>query len=155
MKIGIGYDVHKLVANRELILGGAKIPYFKGLLGHSDADVLVHSVMDSILGAAGLGDIGKFFPDTDERYKDISSLKLLEKVNAIIKSKGYTVGNIDSVIIAQSPKLSPYTEEMRANISNILNISINNINIKATTEEGLGFTGAGKGISSQSVCLLV
>ncbi|PJI07919.1 MULTISPECIES: 2-C-methyl-D-erythritol 2,4-cyclodiphosphate synthase [Clostridium] len=155
MRIGIGYDVHKLVANRKLILGGVKIPYSKGLLGHSDADVLIHAIMDSILGAAGLGDIGKFFPDTDEKYEGISSLKLLEKVSTIINNKGYTVGNIDSVIIAQSPKLSPYIEEMRANISNILNISLNNINIKATTEEGLGFTGTGEGISSQSVCLLV
>lgn len=155
MRIGIGYDVHKLVENRKLILGGVEIPYSKGLLGHSDADVLVHAIMDSILGAAGLGDIGKFFPDNDEKYKGISSLKLLEEVSTIIKSKGYAVGNIDSVIIAQKPKLAPYIEEMRINLSNILNISPSNINIKATTEEGLGFTGTGEGISSQSVCLLV
>lgn len=154
MKIGIGYDVHALVPNRKLILGGIDIPYEKGLLGHSDADVLVHAIMDSILGALGLGDIGKHFPDTDEEYKDISSLILLERVyNIMIKSK-YKIENIDTVIVAQSPKLAPYIENMKLNISKILNTSVSNINIKATTTEKLGFEGKKEGISAYSVCLL-
>ena len=154
MKIGIGYDVHALVENRKLILGGIDIPYEKGLLGHSDADVLVHAIMDSILGALGLGDIGKHFPDTDEEYKDISSLILLERVyNIMIKSK-YKIENIDTVIVAQSPKLAPYIENMKLNISKILNTSVSNINIKATTTEKLGFEGKKEGISAYSVCLL-
>ena len=155
MKIGIGYDVHALVENRKLILGGIDIPYEKGLLGHSDADVLVHAIMDSILGALGLGDIGKHFPDTDEEYKDISSLILLERVyNIMIESK-YKIGNIDTVIVAQSPKLAPYIEDMKLNISKILNTPVFNINIKATTTEKLGFEGRKEGISAQSVCLLI
>lgn len=154
MRIGIGYDVHKLVENRSLILGGVKIPFHKGLLGHSDADVLIHSIMDSLLGAAALGDIGKHFPDTDDTFKGISSIHLLEKVNNLIKDNNFTISNIDAVIIAQKPKLSPYIDDMRQNIAHILNIDLNQINIKATTEEGLGFTGTLQGISSQSVCLL-
>lgn len=154
MKIGIGYDVHALVPNRKLILGGIDIPYEKGLLGHSDADVLVHAIMDSVLGALGLGDIGKHFPDTDEEYKDISSLILLERVyNIMIESK-YKIGNIDTVIVAQSPKLAPYIEDMKLNISKILNTSVSNINIKATTTEKLGFEGRKEGIAAHSVCLL-
>ena len=155
MKIGIGYDVHALVENRKLILGGIDIPYEKGLLGHSDADVLVHAIMDSILGALGLGDIGKHFPDTDEEYKDISSLILLEKVYDIMTESKYKIGNIDTVIIAQSPKLAPYIEDMKLNISKILNTPVFNINIKATTTEKLGFEGRKEGISAQSVCLLI
>lgn len=154
MRIGLGYDVHKLVENRALILGGVKIPYDKGLLGHSDADVLLHAIMDAMLGALALGDIGKHFPDTDEKYKGISSLKLLEAVYSLIKEKGYSVVNLDSIIVAQKPKMAPYIEEMRKNISHQLNIPIDCISVKATTEEGLGFTGSGEGISSQCVCLL-
>ncbi|MBA5851415.1 2-C-methyl-D-erythritol 2,4-cyclodiphosphate synthase [Clostridium sp. cel8] len=154
MRIGIGYDVHKLVENRPLILGGVKINYEKGLLGHSDADVLIHAIMDSMLGALSLGDIGKLFPDSCEKYKNISSIKLLQHVNNLILEHSYTIGNIDSIIIAQEPKLSPYINQMRETISNTLNININSISIKATTEEGLGFTGAKQGIAAQSVCLL-
>lgn len=142
MRIGLGYDVHKLTENRKLIIGGVEIPHDKGLLGHSDADVLIHAIMDSILGALALGDIGKHFPDTDEEYKGADSMKLLEHVYNLITSKGYKIGNIDSTIIAQSPKMAPYIESMRSNISKVLNTDIDNINIKATTEEGLGFTGA-------------
>lgn len=155
MRIGLGYDVHKLVEDRSLILGGATIPYKYGLLGHSDADVLVHAIMDSILGAACLGDIGTHFPDNNLIYKDISSLSLLKKVYDLVEEKGFSIGNIDATIIAQNPKLSPYIDEMRSNISCTLNININQINIKATTEEGLGFTGSGEGIASQSICLLI
>lgn len=155
MRIGFGYDVHKLVENRELIIGGATIPHTKGLLGHSDADVLIHAIMDSLLGAAALGDIGKHFPDTDEKYKGISSIELLKHVNTLITSKGYTIGNIDSTIIAQKPKMAPHLEAMIANISKALNIEPNQINIKATTEEGLGFTGSEEGIAAQSICLLL
>ncbi|URZ02223.1 2-C-methyl-D-erythritol 2,4-cyclodiphosphate synthase [Clostridium felsineum] len=155
MRVGIGYDVHKLVENRKLILGGIEIEYSKGLLGHSDADVLIHAIIDSILGAAGLGDIGKLFPDNDDKYKGISSLKLLSEVNTIIKNKGYKIGNIDSTIIAQKPKLSPYIEDIKKSLCTVLDIDLENINVKATTEEGLGFTGSGEGISSQSICLLV
>lgn len=155
MRIGFGYDVHKLVENRKLIIGGVTIPHTKGLLGHSDADVLIHAIMDSLLGAAALGDIGKHFPDTDEKYKGISSIELLKHVNTLIASKGYTIGNIDSTIIAQRPKMAPHLESMIANISKALNIEPNQINIKATTEEGLGFTGSEEGIAAQSICLLL
>lgn len=154
MRIGTGYDVHKLVEGRKLILGGVEIPYSKGLLGHSDADVLIHSIMDSLLGAAALGDIGKHFPDTSEKYKDISSIKLLKQVKVILESEGYKIGNIDATIIAQRPKLAKYIEEMRKNIAKALDIDVKYISVKATTEEGLGFTGREEGISSQSVCLL-
>ncbi len=154
MRIGLGYDVHKLVEGRELIIGGVSVPHEKGLLGHSDADVLVHAIMDSMLGALALGDIGKHFPDTDEKYKGADSIKLLEFVNNLINEKGYKVNNIDSIIIAQSPKMAPYIDEMRKNIAIALNTDINNISVKATTEEGLGFTGTKQGISSQSICLL-
>lgn len=154
MKIGMGYDVHKLVENRDLILGGVKIPYELGLLGHSDADVLLHAIMDSLLGAAALGDIGKHFPDTDDRFKGISSIKLLTEVGKLISEKGYKIENIDATIIAQKPKMAPHIPLMRENIASALNIELDKINVKATTEEGLGFTGEGKGISSQSICLL-
>ncbi|MGL5244242.1 MAG: 2-C-methyl-D-erythritol 2,4-cyclodiphosphate synthase [Sarcina sp.] len=154
MRIGMGYDVHKLVEARDLILGGVKIPYEKGLLGHSDADVLLHAIMDSLLGAAALGDIGKHFPDTCEEFKGANSLNLLEHVGNLISNKCYKISNIDATIIAQKPKMFPYIENMKKNISETLNISIDQINIKATTEEGLGFTGSGEGISAQSICLL-
>lgn len=154
MRVGLGYDVHKLVPERDLILGGVKIPYEKGLLGHSDADVLLHAIMDGLLGSLALGDIGKHFPDTDEKYKGISSLKLLEHVGSLIKGKGYKVINIDSIVVAQKPKISPYIEDMRINIAKYLDINIDCVSVKATTEEGLGFTGSGEGISSQCVCLL-
>ena len=154
MRIGLGYDVHKLVEGRPLIMGGVNIPYEKGLLGHSDADVLIHAIMDAMLGALALGDIGKHFPDTDEKYKGSDSMKLLQCVNDLINEKGYEISNIDSIIIAQSPKMAPHIENMRQNISNVLNTDIENISVKATTEEGLGFTGAKEGISAQSICLL-
>ena len=154
MRIGMGYDVHKLVENRDLILGGVKIPYSLGLLGHSDAEVLLHAIMDSLLGAAALGDIGKHFPDSDDRYKGISSIELLKHVGSLLKENDWLIENIDSTIIAQKPKMAPHIENMRKNISEALNIDIGQINVKATTEEGLGFTGEGKGISSQSICLL-
>lgn len=154
MRIGMGYDVHKLVEDRDLILGGVKIPYSLGLLGHSDADVLLHAIMDSLLGAAALGDIGKHFPDSDHRYKGISSIELLKHVGSLLKENNWLIENIDSTIIAQNPKMAPHIENMRKNISEALNINIDQINVKATTEEGLGFTGEGKGISSQSICLL-
>ncbi len=154
MRIGMGYDVHKLVENRDLILGGVKIPYSLGLLGHSDADVLLHAIMDSLLGAAALGDIGKHFPDSDDRYKGISSIELLKHVGSLLKENDWLIENIDSTIIAQKPKMAPHIENMQKNISEALNIDIGQINVKATTEEGLGFTGEGKGISSQSICLL-
>lgn len=154
MRIGMGYDVHKLVENRDLILGGVTIPYEKGLLGHSDADVLLHAIMDSLLGATALGDIGKHFPDTDVKYKGISSINLLKEVGTLITSNGFLIGNIDSTIIAQAPKMAPHIQTMRENIANALNISLDQINVKATTEEGLGFTGTGEGISSQSICLV-
>ena len=154
MRIGMGYDVHKLVEDRDLILGGVKIPYSLGLLGHSDADVLLHAIMESLLGAAALGDIGKHFPDSDHRYKGISSIELLKHVGSLLKENNWLIENIDSTIIAQKPKMAPHIENMRKNISEALNINIDQINVKATTEEGLGFTGEGKGISSQSICLL-
>ncbi len=154
MRIGMGYDVHRLVPDRKLIIGGVLIPHELGLLGHSDADVLLHAIMDSLLGAAALGDIGKHFPDTDERYKGISSLKLLEYVGKLINETDYKICNIDATIIAERPKMAPYITQMRENIASALNISISDINVKATTEEGLGFTGEKKGISAQSICLL-
>ena len=154
MRIGLGYDVHRLVEGRDLIIGGVKIPYEKGLLGHSDADVLLHAIMDSLLGASALGDIGKHFPDTDEKFKGISSIKLIEEVGKLLLSNGYSINNIDSSIIAQKPKMAPFIQQMRENIANALNIDLMQINVKATTEEGLGFTGNGEGISSQSICLL-
>ena len=155
MRVGLGYDVHKLVEGRKLIIGGVNVPHEKGLLGHSDADVLIHAVMDSILGALALGDIGKHFPDTDEKYKGADSMKLLEFVYNLINEKGYGIGNIDCIIIAQSPKMAPHIQNMRENIAKALNTSIENINVKATTEEWLGFTGAKEGIAAQSICLLV
>ena len=154
MRIGMGYDVHKLVEGRKLILGGVEIPYEKGLLGHSDADVLLHAVMDAMLGAAALGDIGKHFPDTDPEFEGISSLKLLKRAAATVRKNGYTVDNIDATIIAQRPKMAPYIEQMRHNIAKALGTDVENINVKATTEEGLGFTGSGEGISANAVCLL-
>ena len=155
MRVGLGYDVHKLVEGRKLIIGGVNIEHEKGLLGHSDADVLIHAVMDSILGALALGDIGKHFPDTDKKYKGADSIKLLEFVHNLIVENGYSIGNIDCTIIAQSPKMAPHIKNMRENIAKALNTSIDNINVKATTEEGLGFTGAKEGIAAQSICLLV
>lgn len=154
MRIGMGYDVHKLVEGRKLILGGVEIPYEKGLLGHSDADVLIHAVMDSLLGAAALGDIGKHFPDTEPQYEGISSIKLLEHVGKLLEDNMYIIGNIDATIIAQRPKLAPYRDQMVENIAKALKISKNQICVKATTEEGLGFTGRGEGIASQSIALL-
>ena len=151
----MGYDVHKLTENRDLIIGGVNIPYDKGLLGHSDADVLLHAIMDSLLGAAALGDIGKHFPDTDEKYKGISSIKLLTFVGELLKKNNFEILNIDSTIIAQAPKMAPHITTMRENISNALNIDMSQINVKATTEEGLGFTGKKEGISSQGICLLL
>lgn len=155
MRVGIGYDVHKLVKDRPLILGGVKIPYEKGLLGHSDADVLIHAIMDALLGAVALGDIGKHFPDTDEKYKGISSLSLLDKVYQTIIKEGYQIGNIDATIIAQKPKLASFIDQMAEEIVTVLQIKRNQINIKATTEEGLGFTGEGLGISAQAICCLI
>ncbi len=151
MRIGIGYDVHRLVEGRELIIGGVNIPYEKGLLGHSDADVLLHAICDAILGAAGLGDIGKHFPDSDAKYKGICSLKLLEHTVNLINEKGYEIENIDCTIVAQAPKLAPYIETMKNNISKITKCDVN---VKATTEEHLGFTGSGEGMSAQAVALL-
>lgn len=154
MRVGLGYDVHKLVEGRKLILGGVTIPHSLGLLGHSDADVLVHAIMDALLGAAALGDIGKHFPDTDEKYKGISSLKLLEHVAGLLEQEGYVIENIDATIIAQKPKLRPYIEQMEQKIADVLHIGQNQVNIKATTEEGLGFTGTEQGIASQAICSL-
>lgn len=154
MRIGMGYDVHRLVEDRDLIMGGVKIPYEKGLLGHSDADVLLHAIMDALLGAAALGDIGKHFPDTEEQYKGISSLKLLEHVGKILDEHLYIVENIDATIIAQKPKMRPYIDEMRQNIADVLHLELDQVNVKATTEEGLGFTGTGEGISSQAICAI-
>lgn len=154
MRVGMGYDVHKLVEGRDLILGGVKVPHTLGLLGHSDADVLLHAIMDALLGAAALGDIGKHFPDTDEQYRGISSMKLLEHVGNLIEQEGYVIENIDATIIAQKPKLRPYIEEMEENIARVLKIEKNQINVKATTEERLGFTGREEGIAAQAVCSL-
>ena len=155
MRIGMGYDVHKLVEDRDLILGGVKIPFEKGLLGHSDADVLLHAISDSLLGAAALGDIGRHFPDTDAKFKGADSLLLLQEVGILIKEKGYSIGNIDATIIAQKPKMLPHIPTMRKNIARVLEIEVDQINVKATTEEGLGFTGSMEGISSQSIALLL
>lgn len=154
MRIGMGYDVHRLTQDRKLIVGGVPIPYEKGLLGHSDADVLLHAVMDALLGAAALGDIGKHFPDSDPVYKGISSLELLKKVGSLLEENGYLIENIDSTIIAQAPKMRPYIETMRENIAAALGIMPEQVNVKATTEEGLGFSGRGEGISAQAVCML-
>lgn len=154
MRIGMGYDVHRLTEGRKMILGGVEIPFEKGLLGHSDADVLTHAVMDSLLGAAALGDIGKHFPDTDPAYKDVSSIKLLEHVGRLLEDNLYLIGNIDATIIAQRPKVGPYREQMRENIAKALKISTDKVSIKATTEEGLGFTGREEGIAAQSIALL-
>ena len=154
MRVGIGYDVHRLTEGRDLIIGGVKIPYEKGLLGHSDADVLLHAISDALLGAAALGDIGKHFPDTDPAYKGISSMILLEKVGDLIAERSFLIENVDATIIAQAPKMRPFIDEMRENIAKALKIDVSQVNVKATTEEGLGFTGTGEGISSQAVCLL-
>lgn len=154
MRVGTGYDVHRLTKDRELIMGGVKIPYEKGLLGHSDADVLLHAVMDALLGAAAMGDIGKHFPDSDPAYRGISSLTLLEKVGSLLTQQGFFVENIDATIIAQAPKMRPYIETMRENIAGTLGMDLSCVNVKATTEEGLGFTGSGEGIAAQAVCLL-
>ena len=153
-RIGIGYDVHKLVTGRDLVIGGVLIPYSKGLLGHSDADVLTHAVMDSILGALGKGDIGLHFPDSCEKYKGVSSIMLLSKVNKILSVNNYEIINIDTIIIAQKPKMSPYFNCMVNTLSNALQISADKVNLKATTEEGLGFTGDGSGIAAKSICLI-
>ena len=155
MRVGMGYDVHKLTEGRKLILGGVDIPWEKGLLGHSDADVLIHAVMDALLGAAALGDIGKHFPDTDPAYKGISSIKLLVHVAELLRKQEYAVGNIDATVIAQKPKMAPHIPQMRKNMADALGIPESMINIKATTEEGLGFTGRGEGIASQAICLLI
>lgn len=154
MKVGIGYDVHKFEFGRKLIIGGLEIPYEKGLLGHSDADVLVHAIMDSLLGAMGEGDIGKLFPDTDDRYKDVSSIELLKQIGNILYEKNFKISNIDSVIIAQEPKMKPYIEEMKINIALALNIDMSKVSVKATTTEHLGFEGRKEGISAQAVCLI-
>ena len=154
MRVGMGYDVHRLVEGRELVMGGVKIPYEKGLLGHSDADVLLHAIMDALLGAAALGDIGKHFPDNDPAYEGISSLVLLEKVGEQLTSKSFLIENIDATIIAQAPKMRPYIDAMRENIARVLGLDTGHVNVKATTEEGLGFTGKGEGISAQAICLL-
>lgn len=154
MRVGMGYDVHRLCEDRDLIIGGVKIEYEKGLLGHSDADVLLHAISDALLGAAALGDIGKHFPDTDEQYKGISSLILLQRVGELLSEEGFIINNIDATIIAQAPKMRPYIDEMRANIAKTLELEISQVNVKATTEEGLGFTGNKEGISAQAVCLI-
>lgn len=155
MRVGMGYDVHRLTEERKLILGGVEIPWEKGLLGHSDADVLVHAVMDALLGAAALGDIGKHFPDTDPAYKGISSILLLRHVTELLKKNGYAIGDVDATIIAQKPKMAPHILKMRENMAEAMGISIDCLNVKATTEEGLGFTGREEGIAAQAICLLV
>lgn len=154
MRVGLGYDVHKLVEGRDLILGGVTIPWELGLLGHSDADVVVHAIMDALLGAAALRDIGRHFPDTDPQYKGISSILLLKKVRDLLEENGYRIINIDATIVAQKPKLLPYIDTMIENVANALGIAVNQVNIKATTEEGLGFTGTLQGISSQAICAI-
>jgi 2-C-methyl-D-erythritol 2,4-cyclodiphosphate synthase len=154
VRIGHGYDVHRLVPDRALILGGVTVPFEKGLLGHSDADVLLHAICDALLGALALGDIGKHFPDTDEQYKSIDSRILLSHTAELIREKGWQIGNIDATVIAQAPRLSPYIQEMRENIATVLNIPLDAISVKATTEEHLGFTGEGLGIAAHAVCLL-
>ena len=154
MRVGLGYDVHRLAEGRDLILGGVKIPYEKGLLGHSDADVLLHALTDALLGAAALGDIGRHFPDTDERYRGISSLILLEKAYTLVKERGYSLGNADMVLILQKPKLKEYIPSMEENIAGALSCEKERISVKATTEEGLGFTGRGEGVSAKAIVLL-
>ena len=154
MRIGMGYDVHRLTEGRKMVVGGVEIPYEKGLLGYSDADVLLHAIMDALLGAAALGDIGKHFPDTDPAYKGISSIKLLERVGGLLEEHLFLIENIDATIIAQAPKMRPHIDTMRQNIAEALRIEISQINVKATTEEGLGFTGNGEGISAQAICML-
>lgn len=154
MRIGMGYDVHKLVEDRKLIIGGVEIAYEKGLLGHSDADVLLHAISDALLGAAALGDIGKHFPDTDPQYSGADSLVLLKRVGELLEEKFFLIENIDATIIAQAPKMRPHIDTMRENIANALGIQVEQVNVKATTEEGLGFTGMGEGISSQAICML-
>lgn len=154
MKIGIGYDVHRLVEGRDLIIGGVHIPYYKGLLGHSDADVLSHAIMDAILGSAGLGDIGKHFPDADERFKDISSIELMRRVMELIEDTGYRIVNVDSIIMAEEPKMARFIPNMEENIAKVLKIGVEQVNIKATTVEGLGAIGAGAGIAAQAVVLI-
>lgn len=154
MRIGMGYDVHRLTKNRKCVIGGVEIPYEKGLLGHSDADVLLHAVMDALLGAAALGDIGRHFPDTDNAYKDADSMELLRKVGELLEEQAFLIENIDATIIAQAPKMRPYIDQMRENIAGALKIEVEQVNVKATTEEGLGFTGAGEGISAQAICML-
>ena len=155
MRVGMGYDVHRLTENRDLIIGGVKIPYEKGLLGHSDADVLLHAIMDALLGAAAMGDIGKHFPDTDPEYEGASSMKLLEHVGQLLEEENYQIINIDATIIAQRPKMAPHIPQMVENVARVLKLEKNQVNIKATTEEGLGFTGTGEGISSQAICALM
>ena len=154
VRIGHGYDVHRLVPQRALILGGVTVPFEKGLLGHSDADVLLHAVCDALLGALALGDIGKHFPDSDDRFKDIDSRILLSKTAELIREKGWQIGNIDATVVAQAPRLSPYIQEMRENIATVLDIPLDTVSVKATTEEHLGFTGQGLGIAAHAVCLL-
>lgn len=154
MRIGMGYDVHRLTEGRDLIIGGVKIPYEKGLQGHSDADVLLHAISDALLGAAALGDIGKHFPDTDPAYKGISSMILLQRVGELLEENFFLIENIDATIIAQAPKMRPYIDSMRENISRALGVEADRVNVKATTEEGLGFTGTGEGISAQAICML-
>ena len=154
MHIGMGYDVHRLVEERKLIMGGVEIPFEKGLLGHSDADVLLHAIMDALLGAAALGDIGKFFPDNDPAYDGANSVMLLKKAGEMLQQQGYVIENIDATIIAQMPKMRPYIDQMRRNIADTLELDLSQVNVKATTEEGLGFTGTGEGISAQAICLL-
>ena len=154
LRIGHGYDVHRLCENRKLIIGGVDIPYEKGLLGHSDADVLLHAISDALLGAAALGDIGKHFPDKDPAYKDADSLKLLAEVGKLLKEKGYAPSNIDSTVIAQAPKLAPHIEKMRENIAFALGMEKDSVSVKATTEEGLGFSGEGAGIAAHAVCII-
>ena len=154
MRMAMGYDVHRLTQDRRLIIGGVEIPYEKGLLGHSDADVLLHAIMDALLGAAALGDIGKHFPDTDPAYKGISSVVLLKHVGELLEENRFLIENIDATIIAQAPKMRPYIDQMRVNIAQALGIGTDQVNVKATTEEGLGFTGSGEGISSQAICML-
>lgn len=154
MRVGLGYDVHRLMEGRKLIVGGVEIPYKKGLLGHSDGDVLVHAMMDALLGAAALGDIGQHFPDTDPQYEGASSIGLLKRVAALLEEERFVVENIDATIIAQNPKMLPHIEAMKQNVAAAIGITVNQVNIKATTEEGLGFTGVGEGISAQAICAL-
>ena len=154
MRIGIGYDVHKLEKGRKLVLGGVEIDHTLGLVGHSDADVLLHAIMDAMFGAAAMGDIGRHFPDTDERYRGVSSLRLLKRAAVLLEGKGYKIGNVDAVIVAQEPKLAPFIEQMRTNIADTLGVDADRISVKATTEEGLGFSGDKSGIYCQAVCLL-